>query len=761
MEPVQPPAVPTAVPDAPPTRPAPKEGQGHPGGTYALRLAEEGHLNVAGYLRVLIRRWRLVLGTFAALALPGVILALSGPDIFQARARIAVDQQTPELTAIRPNAQVPDSDEIQTHASELRSRAVARRAIARLKIWQNAAFKADNEPHSWRAGVAWVRTQVGGWFSARQAPQAPPSNPADDPGLVPAFLGHVVVDAVPLTRLIDIRYSSGDPRLSADAANALARAYVEQDLESHFQSAKTASSWLDGQLAEQRQRVQDSQAKLQQYREAQNVPSLDDRRDNVVSQKLSDLNAAVTRAKTDRIAKEAAYNQLVEVQSGKGALDTLPVIASSAFIQQQKAQLATLQQDRTRLSEQYGEKHPEMVRINASIQMVEARLQAEIDKIVQSMRNEYLAAQANERSLTSAYEQQKQEAIALSRKSVDYAALEREAQSNQQVYDNLLAQAKQAGMAGELRRSTIRITDPADVPLDPIGPKRKQNLLLAVLGAALFAVGLAFALDLAAREISSPEEIERHLQVPFLGFVPIVRTDDARRPLLEETDDAAFGEAFRRIRTHVMLTAPPAGVRVVMVTSTGPSEGKTVVAANLAVALAKSRQGVVVVDADMRRPALSELFDKKHAPGLAEVLGGRKEAADAMKETSVHGLLVLPAGSGPENPAELLASPRFRALLESLQESFQWVIIDAPPVLAVTDAMLIANEVKNALFVVGSDMTSREAARTAVDELRRAQSTVLGAVLNKVNLRRDSRYYSRYYNPAYARYYNAAPEQHA
>jgi polysaccharide biosynthesis transport protein len=731
------------------------------GATYALRGADENQINLFAYVRALARRWKLVAATFLVLALPGVLVSVSGPDLYQARVRIAIDQQTPELTAIRPNAQVTsDNEEIQTHASELRSRAVARRAVERLKIWQNPAFKADNEPHSWRAALQWVRDAVGS-LMGNDASGASRGYRPDDPGLVQAFLGHVSVDPVPLTRLIDISYSSGDPRLSADAANALAQAYVEHDLDSRFQSARTASSWLDGQLAEQKQRVSESLAKLQQYREAQNVPSLDDRQQNVVSQKLSDLNAAVTRAKTERIAKEAVYNQVAAVQTGKGALDTLPSILSSAFIQQQKTQLAALQQERTRLSEQYGEKHPEMVRVNAAIQAVEARLRGEIDKIVESVRNDFLAAQANERSLANAYEQQKLEAIALSRKSVDYAALEREAQSNQQVYDNLLAQAKQAGMAGELRRSTVRISDPANVPLEPIGPKRKQNLLLAVLGAALFAVGLGFALDFFAREISAPEEIERYLQLPFLGFVPVVAAAADRRPLLTEAKDAGFGEAFRRIRTHVMLTAPPAGLRVVMVTSTGPAEGKTVVAANLAIALAKSRQGVILVDGDMRRPALSALFGEKLSPGLAEVLAGGSLAADAMRQTSVHGLMVMAAGTGPDNPAELLASPRFKTLLDSLQESFQWVIIDAPPVLAVTDAMLIANEVQNSLFVVGADMTSRDAARTAVDELRRAQSNILGAVLNKVNLKRDSRYYSRYYNPEYARYYHTTPEQQA
>jgi len=745
-----------------PAPPAPRGTYGYPGGGYPVRTSDDGQPHIAAYIRALAKRWRLILVTFLALAMPGAILSFTGPDIYQARARIVIDTQTPEMTAIRPAATPTQSDEIQTHAAELRSRAVAHRAIVQLKIWQNPAFGVDNTPPFWdpRALLARVSGAVRELFRSRRSaavPNAPAGagGPADQPGLVDAFLGHVAVDPLPLSRLIDIKYSSSDPRLSADAANALARAYVEQDLDSRFQSAKIAANWLDGQLAEQRKRVSDSLTKLQEYREAQNVPSLDDRQQNVVGQKLTDLNAALTRAKTERIAKEAAYNQLLAIQRSKGALDTLPAVLSSTYIQQQKSQLAALQQERTRLSEQYGEKMPEMIRVNSAIEAVEARLNGEIEKIVQSVRNEFLTAQGNESSLSIAYEQQKQEALGLSRKSVDYAALEREAQSNQQIYDSLLQQAKQAGMAGELRRGNVRITDPADVPLAPIAPRRTQNLLLAVLGAALFAVGLAFGLEYLAHEVSSPGDLEKYLQIPFLGFVPMLSGAGAngKRPLFLDDQKVGFGESFRRIRTHVMLQVPLSGLRALMVTSTGPGEGKTVVAANLAVALAKTGLGVVVVDADMRKPRLSSMFGKRLEPGLSNVLSGQCAWPDAVGETAVRGLRLMPAGAGPDNPAELLSSPRFKALLTVLQESYQWVVVDAPPVLAVTDSTLIASDVKNVLFVVGAGMIDRDAAQTAIGELQRAQANILGGVLNKVNLARDSSLYSRYYKPEDEAYY--------
>jgi len=757
---------PAAPPPSNPPAPGPpprNDTYGYPAGAYLVRTTDDRQPHVADYLRVLARRRWLAVAAFLIIAVPGVFLSFTGADIYLARARIQVDQPVLELSAIRTGTAQQADDDIQTRAQVVRSRAVGRTAVERLKIWENPAFWADSTPSLWNPRVlvwnsmAAVRSL---FHSSRQdAPAAPsgdaPPNPANRPGLVDAFLARVAVDPVPLSRLIDIKYTSGDPRLCAAAANMVAQVYIEQDLESSFQSARVAATWLDGQLAEQRKRIEESLAKLQKYREAQNAPSLDERQQNVVSQKLAELNTAVTRAKTDRIVKEEAYNQLQAIQNDNASLDTFPAILSNAFIQQQKSQLAELQQEKTRLSEEYGEKHPEMIRVNSAIQEVQARLQGEIAKIVQSVRNEYLAAAANERSLSNAYEQQKQEAMNLSRKSIDYTALEREAQSNQQIYDGLLAQAKQAGMVGEVRSSNIRIVDRAEVPLAPIGPKRAQNLLIVVLGAALFAVGLALGLDYLSREIDSPEEIAQHLQIPFFGFVPVVSgsTSDHRRPLYSDNERASFGEAFRRIRTNVMLQVPAGSRQALMVTSTGPGEGKTVVTANLAVALARAGQRVLLIDADMRKPRLNGLFGRALEPGLSNVLASQCPASDAVKETTTPGLLLMPAGSGPENPAELLASSQFELLLKSVLESVQWVIIDAPPVLAVTDATLIAHGAGNVLFIVGANMTTRDAAQTAIGELQRVQAHILGGVLNKVNLVRDSYYYSRYYKPEYEAYY--------
>jgi len=754
----------TSFSTQPPSRPeGPTGGAGYPGGGYLVGPVDDGQPHLADYVRILAKRRGVVLATFLAVAVPGAILSLTGPPFYQARARIVVDQEMPELSAIRSGAGQQQNDEIETHAQVLRSRAVARRAVAELKLWQNPSFEADNRAFFLdpRPLAGRMTAAVRGLFSSRGSAQnegdgrAPAGNPADQPGLVDAFLARLAVEPVPLSRLIDIRYTSGDPRLCAAAVNTLARVYLEQDLEDRFQSAKVAANWLDQQLAEQRKRVEDSQAKLQSYRERHNALSLDDRQQNVVAQKLAELNSAVTRAKTERIGKEEAYNQLQAIENDKGALDTFPAILSNAFIQQLKSQLAGLQQERSQLSERFGEKHPEMVRVNSAIQVTEARLQGEIAKVVQSVRNEYLAARANERSLVTAYEQQKREALDLSRKGIDDAALQREAQSNQQIYDTLLQQAKQAGMAGEIRRGTIRLVDPADEPSEPVGPNRTQNLLIALFGGGLLAIGLAFALDYLGNRIDSPEEIKLHLRVPFFGLVPAVvgRKSGAGRPLISENQSASFREAFRRVRTNVMLGMPPGRSRSLVVTSTGPREGKTVVTANLAVALAKAGQSVLLVDADMRKPRINELFGKQLEPGLTNVLAEQASAADAIRETTTPNLQVMPAGSEKDSPAELLSSPRFKALMASLREGFQWIIIDAPPVLAVTDATLLANEVGNVLFVVGSEMTTRGAAKTAIEELQRAQAQVVGSVLNKVNLERDGYYYSRYYKPEYEAYY--------
>jgi capsular exopolysaccharide synthesis family protein len=402
-----------------------------------------------------------------------------------------------------------------------------------------------------------------------------------------------------------------------------------------------------------------------------------------------------------------------------------------------------------------------MIKLNTAIGTTEAKLQGEILKVVQSVKNEFLSAQAQEHQLAGALEQKKSEALALSSKGIDYAVLKREAESNNLIYNTLLQRAKETGVSAELKTSNIRVVDSAETQQIPIRPKKMIDLLLALFGGGLLAAGLAFFFEYIDNRIKSPDEIKAHLGLPFLGLIPAIKLDShsGASPMINNGVPANFAEAFRTVRTNVLFSSAEEGGRSLVVTSTAPGEGKTLVATNVAMALAQAGQRVLLVDADMRRPRVHEVFDMSQQPGLSNLLTGNCKASESVRKSATPGLWVLSAGDNPPNPAELVGSHRFKDLLASLTAHFDWVIIDSPPVLAVTDAALAAHRASGVLFVIGSEMTSRNTAMAALEQIQSAKAKVVGAVLNRVNVERNSYYYSHYYHRNYSNYYSNGSAQ--
>jgi capsular exopolysaccharide synthesis family protein len=370
------------------------------------------------------------------------------------------------------------------------------------------------------------------------------------------------------------------------------------------------------------------------------------------------------------------------------------------------------------------------------------------------MRNDYQQALAQERSLTSALEQQKREALDLNRKGIEYNSLARDAASNRQIFDSLMQRTKETNISGELKASNIRVVDAAEPPRRPVSPNTRNSLLLAILGGATLALGLAFFFEYVDNSVKTPDEIKRHLGLPFLGMVPAVFDNSTPNPLISSGVPPNFSESFRALRTNLLFSSAQEGGKSIVVTSTAPGEGKTLVATNLAIALAQASQRVLLVDADMRKPRVHEMFGRSQQPGLSNVMVGNAKASESLRQTPVPNLWLLPAGLHPPNPAELLGSKRFRDFLTSLVQHFDWVIVDTPPVMAVTDSSIAANLATGVLFVVRAETTSRHAALRAIEQLQNGRAKFVGAVLNRVDLQHNPYYYSDYYRREYTDYYD-------
>jgi capsular exopolysaccharide synthesis family protein len=397
-----------------------------------------------------------------------------------------------------------------------------------------------------------------------------------------------------------------------------------------------------------------------------------------------------------------------------------------------------------------------MVKVRSALLNAEAKLQAEVAKVVQAVRTEYRAALAQEQSLTVALDQQKAEALAMNRKAIEYGVLEREVESGRQIYQSLQQRARETSVAGDLRSSNIRVVDRAEVPLRPVSPRVPFTLILALLGATLLACGGTLFFEYLDSRIKAPEEIEVRLGLPAIGLIPALpKSWHDRTPLVSNGVPPNFAEAFRALRTNVVFSAAEDGCRVVVVTSSAPGEGKTVVASNLAIGFALAGQRVLLMDGDLRRPRAHEVFSYELEPGLSNTLVGDVKVSEAVRQTEVPGLYMLPAGRVPPNAAELLGSQRFRELVGSVRGQFDWVVVDSPPVMAVTDPQILASLADSVVFVVGAEMTSYKIARRAVEQLERSRAVFAGGVLNRVEIERHGYYYSPYYRREYADYYVA------
>ena len=750
-------------------------------------------MDIHDYLRPLYRRRWLAGAVWSVSVVLAVVYAFTATPAYRATARLLVEAEDPNVVTFQQVVRGKSDfgrDLQTTQRDMLRSRHLARATIDSLGLWNHPEFGGDGggEERSWSSNA--IRAVRRAWESLRSAvsPPSPAVSPplvADDGAVdaetpaesraISTLLDRLRVVGGRDSRVIRLHFESGEPRLAADVVNTLARLHVERDMEFRYTSSRNASLWLQQRIAEQRQRLEESERALQSYREEHGAAAVEDRQ-TIIVRELENLHAAVTSATMRRAESEARYRDLQAARDDPEALGRFPEILHNEVIQDQRLALANLRRERARLSEELGPRHPDMISIETSLRDAETRLQQEVLAVVDSLRIGFQVASTQEDQLQAELDKQTQEALALDRTGIEYSVMRREAESNRRLYESLLQRAAETGVTGELETSNIRVLDAAVIPVRRFRPQRQFILLVGLLGGGFLAVGLVFLLDQLDDAIRSPEEIREHLATPYLGMVPLAKIksgkDDRGRNglgLRDKRDKVPatqllvsggapvdFEEAIRSVRTSLIFSSADEGCRTVLVTSTAPGEGKSCLSANLAVALAQMGLRTLLVDADLRRPQLHSYFGVNLEPGLSNFLVAQAPMSAAIAGTTTPGLSLVPAGKIPPNPTDLLGSRRFADWLESCRSDFDWILLDTTPVLPVADALVAAPVAASALFVISTGKTSRRAAGQALRELGRTKVHLLGAVLNKAALERHPYYYSPYYRREYGRYYQRA-----
>ena len=559
-----------------------------------------------------LSRYRYVAGTtFLLVLIIAAFQIYTAIPMYRATIQLRIqDERTTRVVGIEADDSFYWTDPepyYQTQYLIIRGSGLARRVIQRPELASAAELRGEGSQAP--SLFAAVRS-IGTWLTdfplfGKDAPVEPsaPDETDLESVLTSNFMSRVEVVPVRNTQLVDVSFVAADPELAATAVNALAEEYVQQNLDIRLDAVLKTLDWLGTEITRQQTVVEHSERALGDYRESQNALSLGDRQ-NIVVSRLNALNDEATRARTNRLQKETQYQQLQALGDLDTLTDTLPSTVATPTVQLANARMNELRRERNLLAERYGDRHPEMVRVTVELQDANAQLRIEVQRATEAIRTEYEAAVIEERNLVAALESQKTASMDLDRKSVDYTILEREAQSNRQVYEQLLQRENELQVASNSNTNNVQVVDLAEVPAGPFSPNPVRDFLFAtVIGLAL-GIGLAFGLDHMDDTVKTPEDVTTSLRLPFLGLVPAVNSKSP--PLLStgqgEPVPHDFGEAFRAIRTSLVFTSSTASTRIVLVTSAQPFEGKTTTSCNLAMALALSDARVLLIEGDMRRP---------------------------------------------------------------------------------------------------------------------------------------------------------------
>jgi capsular exopolysaccharide synthesis family protein len=716
------------------------EPEGH------VPAAEQGdELDLRAYWRVVVRRRWTILSVFAAVVVLTLLFTLRQTKVYAATATLVIDLNAPRVLDKESVQDVVDTgtggywyskEYYETQYKVITSRAVAQRVVEKLGLKANDRFLG-----------------IDGLDEAKREEARQKLDPAD------LLQDRLKVLPVKDSRVVRLEVDDRDPQLAALLANAVAEAYIADSLSVRTTTTQSASDWLEQQLADLEGKLDKSGKELFEFKKAHDIvaTSWEDRQ-SMVSQRLTAINDALTRARIQRAQLESRNESIKAlgdaVDRDDPALDALQPIAASMTIQQLKLRYLDTKVECAELEARYFEHHPKLDACNGKVATAKAALKRELQSTLDASKNEFDETVQTEGKLKRLLEETKADAFAVNQYERDYLELKRTYDNNQRLYEMVLKRLKDTGVSGMLQLSNIRILDRATVDEKPVSPKPLRNLALAVLLGLAGGVGLAFLLESLDTSITTREQIEERLGLPFLGIIPRIEEEAGavRELKVVSAPTSAAAECLRSIRTNLLFMSPEKPLKTILVTSSGPGEGKTTTAASLAETMAGGGNRVLLVDADMRRPRVHKVFGLQPRTGLSSLILGEGTLAQAVVHTEVPNLDVLPCGAIPPNPAELLHAAGFAALLEEMARGYDRVVIDSPPAGVVSDAVVIGTQVDGTLLVFKGGQTSRDAAERTLKALQAVKARVFGAVLNDLDLE-DRRYgqYYYYYRSGYYR----------
>lgn len=706
-------------------------------------------IDLRKYFMVINRsKWRILLLAVLVSALT-VFVVLNMKQIYSSKATLLIEAQQAKAVKIDEVYGINSAQQeyYLTQFEILKSRTIAESVIDKLQLASHAEFVGQP------GFIDELRTMLP-FLTAGTAQISAESQAARDrEKLVQAFIERLSIEPVRKTQLVSIVFEAQDPKLAADVANAIGEAYIDGQLAAKMGITQKASTWLGGRLGELRLKLDQSEQSLQQFRLREGLVDVAGVR-SLGSQELERLGEQITQARS----KKAQIDGFVRVVKQYGLdqiekLETLPEITAHPGVQSVKMEAVSAERKVSELSKIYGAKHPKLLAAKSELASVQDSLREQIRKLLSGITNEADTLSQNLTSLETEMQRAKGLYQDLSGKEAEYQRLQREVETNRQLFDTFMARQKETEVTGDFNSAVARFTDRAMPAVDPIKPKRKLIVILAFIAAIGFGIIVAFVMESLNDTIKTTQEVEAVLQQRALGVVPKI-AGKQQLPQLNRTffsnDARLFSESVRSIRTSLSLLGLDRPMQVLAVTSSIPEEGKSTVSSNMSFAC-RQLETVLLIDADMRKPTIAKRFGlPAFQPGLANYLAETETLDDCIVRDEQSGIDIMPAGTIPLNPLELLSSPRLAALLTELRGRYQKIIIDTPPVHAVSDALVLSRLSDAVVMVVKADHTRSGLVQLSLSKLINAHARVVGVVLNDLDLKNAERYGSYGYYQYYA-----------
>ena len=714
-------------------------------------------LHLRDLLRVFLKRKWTILAIFTISAIFSVVLTYLAPPVYRASTTIQIERFTPQVMNFKEVTPAETSDYYSddfyyTNYELLKSRTLAERAAEDIGLRKNApsqgteAVKApDQQPQE--AGLF-----LHDFFNRiRGVPPPVQIDPGamQDNAIVGAIQGSLTVEPLRRSRLVRLHFDSTDPFFAAKAVNTLAQAFININLERRFEASAYAKTFLEEKLLQTKAKLEDSERELVRFSRELEIVNLDEKQ-NIYAQNLQEFSTAAAKAEQERIRAEAVMMQAQEHPESLAILqENRNYQALQAFdsLKQSKSKLEAEYQDNLRI---YKPAFPKMLQLQGQIAEVDSQIRAELDEVRKSARANYRSAKLQETQLKDKLSRTKQEMLDLQGRNIRYSILKREVDTNRSLYDGLLQRMKEVGVAGGIGLNNISVVDKAQVPLAPFKPSLSRNLSLGLMIGLLVGLMVAWLLEHLDDSIRFVEDVERETGAAVLGAVPKQRGAQAARTsplaLSPHADPTSpFAEAYRSVRTALQFSTPSGAPRRLVVTSSSKDEGKSTTALALAINFAQMGKPVLIIDADLRNPVLHKMLGVENTRGLSNYLSGNIGPIEVTHRTDIPNLFVMTTGPLPPNPVELLSGMKLLTLLSQCEEHFAHIIVDAPPVIGIADAIVLCNQVENSVFVIESGKTRKGHAKAALKRLHQAGVHPLGVILTKIDAYHDLYGYHSYY----------------